>query len=379
MSRIPFRVGEIVYQAGLFTDRATEVKRIRRAIRDRERLLVYGERRQGKSSAIRRAVEREAGPTTTIIWIELWTVRSMSELLRRLTSAVPVGWSYLQRFQLFLARGGLRPQLTVAGPTGEPALTLGFQDRELPDETARAMFETALSGLDEIARKEGHTIVLVLDEFQEIDRITDGGAAFLRGIMQATPHVGYILAGSILSLIDRQIGPRGPLHNIDRLDIGPIDESYMARWIRSRLEAAGVESEPAVSKTIVSMAGPITEHRIQLARECFVQTPEGGVLRMEDVARAFAAVVAARSGGYELLWADLARSHQGVVRAVAAGATELQGAETRRTFDLPSASGVSKAIDVLRTRAVLSSREPIRLADPFFAEWVRRHAMPEVR
>ena len=97
------------------------------------------------------------------------------------------------------------------------------------------------------------------------------------------------------------------------------------------------------------------------------------------MARAFSAVVAARSGGYELLWAELARSHQGVVRAVAAGATELQGAEARRTFGLPSASGVSKAIDVLRARAILSSREPIRLADPFFAEWVRRHAMPEVR
>jgi hypothetical protein len=195
--------------------------------------------------------------------------------------------------------------------------------------------------------------------------------------MQATPHIGYVLAGSILSLVDRLIAPRGPLHNIDRLDVGPIDAGYMARWIRSRLEASGVENGPEISEEIVSMAGPVTEHRVQLARECYVQGLGSGTLELTDVQRAFTAVVSAKSGGYEILWADLARSHQGVVRAVAAGATELQGAETRRLFGLPSASGVSKAVEVLRTRAILSSREPIRLADPFFAEWVRRRAMPE--
>lgn len=379
MRRVPFRVGEIVYGAGLFTDRAAEVQRIRRAIRDRERLLVYGERRQGKSSAIRRAVEREAGPGMTVIWIELWTVRSTSELLRRLVAAVPLGWNYLQRFQLFLARGGLQTQLTVAGPAGEPGLTLGYQARELQEEPARAMVEKALAGLDVIAREEGHAIVVVLDEFQEVDRVTAEGAAFLRGIMQSTPHVGYVLAGSILSLVDRLIGPSGPLHNIDRLDIGPIDAGYMSKWIRSRLQGAGVESAPAVAEAIVSMAGPITEHRVQLARECFVQGLGKGALQVDDVARSFAAVVAAKSGGYELLWADLARSQQGVVRAVASGATALQGAETRRLFDLPSPSAVFKAIEVLRTRAVLSSREPTRLADPFFADWVRRRAMPDAR
>ena len=49
---IPFRVGEHV-TGEFFTDRADEVKKILRFMRDPSRLLVYGERRHGKSSAIR--------------------------------------------------------------------------------------------------------------------------------------------------------------------------------------------------------------------------------------------------------------------------------------------------------------------------------------
>jgi len=49
----PFRIGERV-SGESFTDRAEEVKRIHRAIRDPSRLLVCGPRRMGKSSAIQR-------------------------------------------------------------------------------------------------------------------------------------------------------------------------------------------------------------------------------------------------------------------------------------------------------------------------------------
>ena len=37
---------QTVHELGEFSDRATEVARVRRAIRDRERLRVYGERRR---------------------------------------------------------------------------------------------------------------------------------------------------------------------------------------------------------------------------------------------------------------------------------------------------------------------------------------------
>lgn len=49
----PFRIGERV-SGEYFIDRAEEVKRIHRAMPDPSRLLVYGPRRMGKSSAIQR-------------------------------------------------------------------------------------------------------------------------------------------------------------------------------------------------------------------------------------------------------------------------------------------------------------------------------------
>jgi hypothetical protein len=379
MYEIPFRVGQVVYERGEFTDRAEEVKRIRRAIRERERLLVLGERRQGKSSAIRRAVEGEARAGLTTLWIELWTVRNASELLRRIVSSVPLGWSYLERLQLLLAQGGLQPQMVATGPTGEPGLTLGYHDREMEEEPARQMIEKAIGSLDRIAGDQGHAIVLVLDEFQEINRILGNGAGFLRGLMQNTPNLGFVLAGSIHSLISELVGPKGPFHNIDRLEMGPIDALDMARWIRSRMAGAGVTTEAPVARELVALAGPTTEHRVQLARESFVRGMRKGSFGRGDLKEAFHTIVASRSNGFELIWAEMADSHRSLCRAIAAGVSELTGQTARREFDLPTPAAVFKALGILRKKGIASPSDPPRLADPFFAEWIRTRAMPDLR
>ena len=87
---VPFRVGETVYDEGHFMDRAREVARVRRAIRDRERLLVYGERRLGKSSVLRRsALREEKSSRAVVIWLDLWSLTTVGDMHLAVGSSRP--------------------------------------------------------------------------------------------------------------------------------------------------------------------------------------------------------------------------------------------------------------------------------------------------
>jgi len=373
----PFRTGEVVFDE-FFTDRADEVARVRRAMRGRERLLLHGERRLGKSSVIRQASLPLQKEGATVIWVDLWTTRSLEEVIRRTVAAVPYGWALKDRFQLALARFGLEPRVTVDS-RGAPGFSLGAFARALSGEEARERFRSLLETLDDLAEHAEQPVVLVLDEFQQLEVIEEGGGALLRGLMQHARNLSFVLAGSTLSLIDELVGPRGPFFNIERLDVGPIEADHLAGWIEDRLRTSGVASVGGVGEVIVGRAAPRTEDIIRLARACFYRGTSGDRIDPATVDIAFSQLVSDGAGSYEVLWNELPDYQRSVLRAVAAGVEELHGSEARVEFGLPTSGAISKAESILRQKGYLGAGEPARLADPFFREWIVTRAMPDGR
>jgi hypothetical protein len=374
---LPFRTGDIVFDE-YFTDRAREVERIRTAMRFRERLLVYGERRQGKSSAIRQAslpLEREGA---VVAWVDLWTAESLVEVVRRIVSGVPFGWSLKDRFQLFLAGLGVEPRVTLDA-AGRPGFGLGVRSLGLDGPAERELLLGLLHGLSEIAEEHDATVVVVLDEVQEIESITPGGGGLLRGIMQDTPGLAYVLAGSALSLLDRLVAARGPLHAIARLDVGPIPAEELVPWIEDRMRTHGVEPAAGTGPAILARAGPRTEPVIRLAQATFLRGLSDGRAGEREVAAGFRGLVADGTVAFETIWATLSSSRKAVLRAVAAGVDELHAQRVRLDHELPASSSLSKAVGVLRREGHLTHADPPRIADPYFRAWILTHAMPDGR
>lgn len=61
-----------------------------------------------------------------------------------------------------------------------------------------------------------------IDEFQKIEDVEAGSGGMLRQIVQETPDLAYVFAGSIVGLVMDLVGPKGPFHAMDRLEIGGI-------------------------------------------------------------------------------------------------------------------------------------------------------------
>ena len=376
MSDVPFRVGEQV-TGEFFTDRQEEVGRILEAMRTPTRLLVYGERRQGKSSAIRQAQIRAEQEGVRVVWADVSTASHFGEVAQRVVAAIPWSWVWREELQLRLLRANLRVEAGVSA-AGSPILALAPVFGATDPTEDKDRLRRITTALDEIAGERGDRIAIVLDEFQEIDHLLDRGGWFVRELMQTTHHLSFVCAGSKLGLIERLIAESGPLYRFfEPLTVGPIDPEHFALWIESRLEGAGVDPAPGVGAAIIEMVGPRTQDCLQLARAVFVLGAASGAVGHDDLGRALSRTALEDRDRFETLWEGLADSHRGILRALAAGETHLGAQEVRRRWGLPSTSAISKALKVLQRRRILSARDPVGVEDPYFRHWILLRAMPD--
>lgn len=361
----PFTTQQVVRGAE-FTDREVEVGRVLAAMRDRGRLVLYGERRMGKSSVIAHARERFEGDGGLVIAVDAWTLDDLGELNRAMLRSLPRRWLVGERAQRLLH--ALRSLVSLSvDDAGRPVLGLSGTAREPADPAALGRI---LRGIDALAAEEARPVAVVIDEFQRLPELHEGAGGVLRGAVQETGHVGYVFAGSIVGLVMELLGPKGPFHAIDRLEVGPIDADHLIEWMAHRFEANGVRASESVIGSLYERSGPVTEYILRLAKVAFRRGLEGGALTSSLVDRAFDEVVADYEGSFELIWDGLSRGKRQVLRAVAAGEQQLTARDVMDRYDLASSSAASYAINQLRYDGLLAPGKPFRVSDPFFAAWV---------
>lgn len=356
-----------------FTDREREVRRVLEAMRSGGRLVLYGERRMGKSSVIAHARARFEEEGGLVVGVDAWTLSDLGALNRAILRAIPVDWLVGERVQRLLHALRTLVGLTVADD-GRPILRLTGATPEPADPAST--LRRILRGIDAVAAEEDRGVVVVIDEFQRLTEVHEGAGGVLRGIVQETGSLGYVFAGSIVGLVMGLLGPKGPFHAIDRLEVGPMDAAHLVPWMRHRLESAGVRASEEVVGAIHERAGPVTEYVMRLAKVVYRRASERGEATMATVDRAFEEVVADYEGSFELIWDGLSRGKRQMLRAVAAGEQRLTSREVLDRYGLASSSAATYAINQLRHDGILAPGKPFRVSDPFLAAWVRRSPGP---
>jgi hypothetical protein len=154
-----------------------------------------------------------------------------------------------------------------------------------------------------------------------------------------------------------------------------MDPDHLATWIESRIEQQGIKCKKGVGQEIVTQAGGRTEDVVRLARAVFLAALGKGKAKKADVAKALAVAALEDHHRYHRLWNNLARSQQAVLRALAAGETQLYGREARERFGLTSPGTIRNALRALQDAALLADSETMEIDDPYFREWIRLRAM----
>src|SRR5688572_16712475 len=380
----PFRVHGIVHDE-FFTDRADELGKILRVLREPgAKLLVYGPRRMGKTSALVRAIERHETEGGVAFLADVSTATTLIDIANRILDAAvrAVGKRWRDTISDFVSRIGLSLKLTPEPASGLilPSLDVGLRSAGLEDQ--RKSLAQTLDAIDALAGDRAITLGIVLDEFQEISRFGGESAEWhLRGIIQHHQHLSYVLAGSQAHIIERMLDQGRAFYGLaDHLQFGPIDPEHIAGWIDSRLTGAGVKAS-GVGAAIVSAVGPRTRDIVLVARECFDNRAVAGTATHRDVIVAIDNVVATQAALLESLWMGFSALQQNVLRAVAADTDGLTTAVSQRKYGLASSGSATNAATALMNGGHLvksATSTGYAFDSPFLRRWVQLNTLADV-
>jgi hypothetical protein len=380
----PFTIG-VLPRPGEMADRVTELDRIARALSDPgSKLIVYGDRRLGKSATMECAAARVREGGQPVAIVDLSTASGPADAANRILSAVhaEIGTPWRDALRSIAQRLKLGVTFSIPTDGGLPrvGLDLGGAGTEPPE--PHRLVPDVLDAIESELASRHTTLGIGLDEFQ---RIHDWGGTdaewALRGAMQRHRQIAYVMAGSARSLIEQMIASkdRAFWKLADTMHFAPIDPEVMAEWIVTRADDTGVPFDPGGATLIVALAGPRTRDIVQLARAVWdAADAEGEVATEPDgVRRAFDRLVTEQGALLAKLWSSLSHPAQRVLRAVGAQpGAELTAAETIARYGLGPKSTVYATARRLVDDEVLA--EGMTFDDPYFRRWVERHALPDI-
>lgn len=386
-----FAGGSVATVGDDFTDRAPERKAIAEALRTPGgHLLLVGPRRIGKTSllrAVQHDIRKKKGPP--VLYLDLWSASTIEDMTTRLAveASAVLGQKWTELVKKLAQRLQFKLEVRTL-PDGSlvPIPTVSFRDSPLGEQRSRLV--AALDTLEAQAKAHKVHLGVILDEFQEIERIGRAGSEDdsvsamrqVRAAIQHHRHVSYVFAGSDRALIARLSDPKhGPMHNLARrYEIGPLPEPHFAAWIEHRFVAMGIHARDCGS-AIIALAGPRTRDVRTLAESAVDHARASGTLTPAALDAPLRDVVQQRRPQYESDWKELTVLQQNCLRAIAAGERRLTSAAVLTRYALGATSRTSKSLAVLAERSiVVRTGTTYTFDDPFFRAWVIEAVLPDV-
>ena len=357
----PFKYGSVV-EDDFFTDRIQELGRVKQALDSENHLILISPRRFGKSSLVRKALSQLNRPSIEIDLMKVLSVEDLaSHLLKGVFRIRPMEKlkQYMSHFRI-LPTVSINPVTDVIDVTFNPAVN------------AHVALEDALDLVEKISGPEQRLIV-VLDEFQEINNIQKGLDRQLRAIMQRQKGLNYVFLGSqesmMTEIFERKKSPFYHFGQLMYLHKIPYDDFYT--YIRQRLpDRPGVtksEQENYMDKTVTGILSFTQCHPYytqQLASSVFNLMKDGS-FDDDIVAEAVNIQLSEHALDYERLWLSMNLTDRKVLMALARSESNKIDA-TMRT------STAYSALQRLVRKGYVIKSDSFEVEDPFFSKWITK-------
>ena len=185
----PFKFGTVVDEP-YFINRKSELARVREILNSANHLILISPRRFGKTSLIKKALNNDERKN---IFLDIQLTNSIEDFaaqyLRRIYSLFPI-----ERIRKFILNFRVVPNIALNPVNNDIEISFQTGNENQP------ILEDVLNLLEKLSSPKQKTIV-VLDEFQDIDRIQKGLDRTLRSIMQNHQNINYIFLGSQESMM----------------------------------------------------------------------------------------------------------------------------------------------------------------------------------
>ena len=373
----PFRYGGVV-DRDAFCNRTTELRDLLRAMQQDDRLFVYSERRLGKTSLVRLAMEDLPRPQNVPVYVDLWPTDGEESFIQATARALTEAFETSTERMVQLAGSFFRRLAPVITTDDQGHPQIRFEVREVKD--GAPPLEEVLSAPAQIAEKRKCHVVMVFDEFQRIlEYPSDRIERTLRSIIQNQRDVSYIFLGSRKHLIQRMVlDASSPLYRAGgHYPLGPIHVDEWIPFIRDHFERSERRIDKRVIRSLCELTGGHPFYTQHLCHAAWELCDPGEPLTKDDLGAAVDLLLDRETYAYTALWETLTTAQRRTLVGLASEPTGPQvfGAGFVRTYRLQSASSVQSAVRALLNRDLIDREDgSFLILDRFFALWIRRTA-----
>jgi hypothetical protein len=371
----PFRYGGIV-GPDAFCNRKQEMTDLRRAAENGERLFVYAERRMGKTSLMKRVLQRLDRKKYIGIYVDLWPTDGLDSFTAALAKGLAEGAETRADRMLEASKdlfGRLQPRLEL-DQAGNASIQFGVRTAS---ERVPAL-EEVLAAPPKIARKRDRRVVVVLDEFQQLLAYEgDHAERALRAAVQQQAGVAYFFLGSRKHLIERMFSDRGrPLYrSAGHYPLETIATAHWVPFIRERFASAGKHISDERIEALCTLTDGHPFYTQHLAHALWELTPAKAEVSQEGLTAALQLLLQREAYAFATRWEMLTRNQQRFLKGLAGATGNVQAfsAEFVRDNALGTPSNAQRAAEALLKLDVIDRQAgAFVITDRFMKLWIRR-------
>lgn len=262
----------------LFCDREQEVRDIISYLDSGANVSIISLRRLGKTGLILRTFDelRERGSGCLTIYADIYATASVEDFISTLASAVVSRCKESGIRKFFSVLGGIRPLLSYDPVSGQPQVSITYQN----DSEKFTTLDSIFSYLESLGKK----VIVAIDEFQQI-RNYDGVymEAILRSKIQNLKNVRFIFSGSDRHLMtDMFSGERSPFYqSVVNVPLGKIDRGIYSGFIGRLFREGGKHIPEEIISYILDWSRVHTFYTQTLCNFVYMSSSE--IVTMEDV------------------------------------------------------------------------------------------------
>lgn len=347
-------------------DRDDETRELLKAAVGGHYVRLYGPRKYGKTSLLRRVLtdgEREEGLIP--ILVDLYGVLSIADVAIRFERAYAkqLKGKVRARVEEFLQSTGLGLSLGALGISAR----LQLEPRADPLPALHALLDLPLR----LEESGGFRALIVLDEFQDITKVREMDALIRSHIQFQGEVASFVFAGSEPGLMRElfEDGDRPLYGQAVPMRLGRLADTDIADYIISRFRETGRSVGEALNPLLVAARGH-PQRAMLLAHRLWAAVEAGGTGTLAAWTAAHAAALAELQPEFDAHWRRLSTNAQKALRAVVTG----QGSPFQRRvleqLDLRKSTARAALQTLVANATVEQLAETYVLVDPLFAEWI---------
>lgn len=357
----PFKFGSIVDEP-YFTNRVNELQQLKQLLQSQNHVILISPRRYGKTSLMMKVVGQLDRP---YIFLDIQLITDVTDfatqLLKRIYRIYP-----FERLKQLVKNFRFVPSLTMNPLNNEVEISFQAFTNALP------LIEDVFNLIESLGSK-GKRPILILDEFQDINRITNGLDRQLRAIIQHHKHINYAFLGSMESMM-REIfeKKKSPFYHFGQLlPLDKISKSDFKNYLIKGFKDKYVKAEE-LSVEILNFTNAHPYYTQQLAYtiwEYAIPDIEVKELINESINK----LIQIHDMDYERLWQTQNQTDKKVLIALAQKEQAILTEAFNRKYGISATSTVFSSLKRLMNQGYIYKINLLyELDDPFFAEWINR-------